>query len=364
MKIFLFQLFNRKQKTAVKFWIKKAHIIGNQLLSIIFLKTALGHLLVRICGDQMRCYLGRIEYLTSLTGATCNSISEIRRDIHRIEKGLIMKNRRANFGQRYLNSLCNNITNVKENNDWNHLEIKWVVDVLDTYFDTVVFDSEIESCFRKIKPVLLELKQKIQFSDLNQIHAAESKFKPYTRSKAVDYGIIHDMKELFIRRRSVRDFDESLIDAGLVQEIINEAATMPSACNRQPYRFIYLTDRKLSQKMLRLSAGTSGWIENIPSSIVVVGDFAKLNEKRDKNLIFIDSSLAVGGLLISAEAKGVSTCTINWKDDESSHRAAMELLGLKLTERVIMQIAIGVASERHMVPFSQKKIDDQILEVR
>ncbi len=59
--------------------------------------------------------------------------------------------------------------------------------------------------------------------------------------------------------------------------------------------------------------------------------------------------------LFALETLGLSSCTINWPDFEPLEARMQKILGLDITERVVMLIAVGYAHPETLVPYSEKK---------
>ena len=94
----------------------------------------------------------------------------------------------------------------------------------------------------------------------------------------------------------------------LVCQAIDAAAQAPSACNRQPFRFIVSTEPESASRIADCAGGTAGFAQQLPAIIVVVGDLSAYPLERDRHLIYIDAALASMQLMLAAETLGLSTC--------------------------------------------------------
>jgi nitroreductase len=148
----------------------------------------------------------------------------------------------------------------------------------------------------------------------------------------------------------------------LVRQAANIASFAPSACNRQPYRFLFCNETEKTVAIAKCAGGTSGFAENLPAIIAIVGNLAAYPYGRDRHLIYIDGSLAAMQLMLALETLGLSSCSINWPEVDSSERKIRKLIKLEDYERVVMLLAIGYADEAGGIPYSQKKQNNSILE--
>lgn len=272
----------------------------------------------------------------------------LRRNIHRLEKGLIMEPRRNIFAQDYILETVLCFDKVLTRQDFSKDEIRWAKDVLDEYF-SIVEDT----------PVIVKAR-KIYDSKKNHENQADQNpavfFKPYKLNNCPETDISFDqLVTLFQQRRSVRWYKSIPVPLEKIQKAINAAALAPSACNRQPYRFIVTTDPDQATKIADCAGGTGGWSHQIPAIIVVIGDLSAYPKERDRHLIYIDASLAAMQLMLAAQTQGLSTCSINWPDVDYSEIKLRKILALAEYERVVMMISIGIGDPNGGIPYSQKK---------
>jgi nitroreductase len=141
----------------------------------------------------------------------------------------------------------------------------------------------------------------------------------------------------------------------LIQKTIDAALSAPSACNRQPFRFIVSNIPERASEIAKCAGGTTGYAENVPAIIVVVGDLSAYPKEQDRHLIYIDSSLASMQLMLAAEALGLATCPINWPDIDKAEKRIQRILNLPTHERVVMLISIGYGDPEGGIAYSQKK---------
>ncbi|GLK88931.1 hypothetical protein GCM10017655_19930 [Pseudomonas turukhanskensis] len=231
-------------------------------------------------------------------------------------------------------------------------EIKWATDVLDLYFSVVGSTEKIARAQRLYDAFRKDLK--------NDIDGA---YSPYEFQSIQKPNIHKDQLDiLFKARRSVRWYEDRTIPKDLVIESAEIAAQAPSACNRLPYRFVFVEDKARIASIAPLANGTAGFAQNIPFLVVVVGDLSAYEEEKDRHLIYIDSSLASMQFMLALEVRGLSSCPINWPDMSMSERKIKEALKLGYHEKVIMLISVGFAVSTGGIAYSQKKKRGTIIE--
>jgi nitroreductase len=294
---------------------------------------------------------GRLAYKQH-EGANEQTSSLLRRNIHRIEKGLIMQPRKAVFALDYIAQTVAAFAKASINDNHDDAELKWAGDVLNEYFAA-------------IKPNSLDPQIKIGFDAVAQKTSADSGHKstPYSFSRKIKAPVTSEaFLALCTQRRSVRWFEPTQVPRALLEQAVTMASLAPSACNRQPYKFYIADDKVMSQKLIEIPLGTKGFAENVPCTIVITADLANYPTERDRHLIYIDGSLAAMQLMLALETLGLSSCPINWPDIEWVEVKMLKTLALPETVRPIMLMAVGYGHADGKIPFSQKKSAAQLIE--
>ncbi|PCI59728.1 MAG: nitroreductase-like protein [Gammaproteobacteria bacterium] len=285
---------------------------------------------------------GRLHYRNSLENIEQSSFL-LRRNIHRLEKGLIMKPRREVFAQAYITETLNCyqqclFAKVCEE------ELKWTHDVLTAYFK-VVSDTAVIATARKLFFAL----------DKNNTNSSTN-YVPYSYKDrtSADVSTVQ-LEQLFKQRRSVRWFQQKPVALSTIEKAIELAALAPSACNRQPFTFHVITDQEKAHNIAKIAVGTAGFAENIPALLAIVGDLSAYPLERDRHVVYIDSGLAAMQLMLALETLGLSSCPLNWPDIENLELKMATQLELPYYQKPIMLLAVGYADPDGEIPYSQKK---------
>jgi nitroreductase len=273
----------------------------------------------------------------------------LRRNIHRLEKGLVMQPRRAIFAENYILETVENFCVSTQQGQLCKNEWKWAADVLTEYF-CIVGSSAITLKAREI------------FETVASISSDTNKFIPYSHASLPQTDISYEqLSNLMQRRRSVRWYQDLTVEDNKLSKAVEAASLAPSACNRQPYRFYIANDSHKATDIANCAMGTVGFAENLQCVVVVLGDLSAYPMERDRHVVYIDASLASMQFMLACETMGLSTCPINWPDIESREQMMEKKLQLKPYERPIMLIAVGYGAADGGVPFSQKKGNDILI---
>ena len=271
----------------------------------------------------------------------------LRRNVHRLEKGLIMRPRRTVFALDYINEtvdLYNSIRSSRESSgagQESSLE-KWSRDVLKRYFE-VVGKSEVVDASRK----------KFEINEVSVDGSAD-----YSPQRLVLEGKLptpEQFASLARTRKSVRWYQPRTVPRDAIDRAVQLAGLSPSACNRQPFRFVVFDRPEDAAIVGAVPLGTVGFAQNFPCVIVVVGDIGAYFDEKDRHVIYIDAGLASMALQFSFVCDGLGCCCINWPDVASQDKRLRELVKMEPTERAVMLISVGYPLEDGLVPYSAKK---------
>ncbi len=349
--------------------LKRLRLIAKQLLAVVWIRRAyeaanravletfgssrlLSHLLfsaypLPFNREQAAVLQGRRDYYRR-KGTERRSHVELRRNVHRLEKGLIMMPRRDVFALDYVIETIEFYEDAvaqfrRDPDSIDRAEMEWAHDVLGAYFAACTGEH----------PTLARARARFEAQD----YPGEPTGKvPYNKLEASRSTVTYDqLVELAAQRRSTRFFDDRPVPRELVDAALEVARQAPTACNRLPYEFRVFDDPDMVRTVADIPFGAVGYAHQIPAIAVVVGRLDSYFSPRDRHAIYVDSSLAVMSFLFALETQGLSSSIINWPDFEPLEAKMAATLGLSLSERVVMLVAFGYAHPDGMVPYSQKK---------
>lgn len=298
--------------------------------------------------EQRAVLKGKRDYRKALVNFTNSTSYLLRRNIHRLEKGLIMRPRRPFFAAKYIEETVSAYIQAANNPaSLNEQEMSWAGGVLSEYF-SVVSDPRIS-----------ELKE--QF--LNTSSDVITGPKPYAAETLKPIHISsQDFYDLCVQRRSVRWFEKKAVPRESIDRAVAAAGMAPSACNRQAFRYLIFDAPELVKKVSSIPMGTTGFSENFPAVAVLVGDLGAYFDERDRHVIYIDASLSAMTFMYSLQTDGIGSCSINWPDIPEKEREMRKAIGLEYHHRVIMLIAFGYPLPDGLIPASAKKPIDLLRE--
>ncbi|MCM1068228.1 MAG: nitroreductase family protein [Muribaculaceae bacterium] len=154
-------------------------------------------------------------------------------------------------------------------------------------------------------------------------------------------------------RYSCRAYSPEIPADSLIDAVLEDARLAPSACNRQPWRFIVVGPDDAAGRKAVNEAYVRDWIASAPIYIVVCGcpDEAWVRPFDGKNHLDIDLAIATEHICLSATAHGLGTCWV-CHFDPAVLRAGLEL-DSSLEPMAI--IPIGFPAEGTVAPEKKRK---------
>jgi nitroreductase len=135
---------------------------------------------------------------------------------------------------------------------------------------------------------------------------------------------LSDFTRLASARRSVRAYKPDPVPEDLLRAVLDAAHLAPSACNKQPWRFVVVRDESARR---RLSAAYSrDWFWTAPVIVAVCVEPAAgwIRPYDAKSYAWVDGAIAMDHLTLAAAAAGLGTCWIGAFEPEAA-RAALSL---------------------------------------
>lgn len=277
-----------------------------------------------------------------------SNLYRLRRNIHRIEKGLIHPNRRKSFGLSYINMVMLDFENLTSNGLLSSTDIKYFGDILKEYERVTDLNPDLRERLRRI---------------LNINVKDGLKSVPYELNIATQDGIDRFWPNLLASRRSVRYFSKEVPTLETVKLIVQDAVQSPSPCNRNSIKYQVMFDKNSIVRVGSIVGGARTFIHQVPCLIAVIGDANAYPGLYDRHARYIETGLQSMTFMYSATTRGLSTCPINWPRVKAYDTEVSSVLDLKNTERVMMLIALGYPDKNVQVAFSGKADIKTILSV-
>jgi len=149
-------------------------------------------------------------------------------------------------------------------------------------------------------------------------------------------------------RRSVRGYVPRPIPEEVLDRMREALRWAPSACNFQPWHFIFITDGLLRRQVAK-AANDQMWMAEAPVTVVGCGipEQAYQHMRGAGNSVEIDVAIALDHLALAAVAEGLGTCWIGAFDEAQ----VKQLLNVPAPVMVVALMPLGYPlSSAHGAP--------------
>ena len=143
--------------------------------------------------------------------------------------------------------------------------------------------------------------------------------------------------DLILSRRSIRSYENKERPQEILRQVLEAGRQAPSAANRQPFRFVVVTDSEAKNEFSKSLFGKH--IKNAP--LVIVGCANEKSILTGKWAV-VDTTIALQNIVIAAWTFGIGSCWIGSFGEEK----VKELLNIPDKWRVVALLTLGYPTEQ------------------
>ena len=143
--------------------------------------------------------------------------------------------------------------------------------------------------------------------------------------------------DVILSRRSIRSYENKEIPQEILNQILEAGRQAPSAANRQPFRFVVVTDSEAKNEFSKSLFGKH--IKNAP--LVIVGCANEKSVLTGKWAV-VDTTIALQNIVLAAWAFGIGSCWIGSFSEEK----VKGLLEIPNNWKVVALLTLGYPAEQ------------------
>jgi nitroreductase len=158
----------------------------------------------------------------------------------------------------------------------------------------------------------------------------------------VRYGLVMSVLDVILGRRSIRRYEDKELPKDVLDKIIEAVRQSPSAANRQPYRFVIVTDPEIKKTISGLVAR---FLKSAP--VVIVG-CANPKAMLTGKWATVDTTIALENMVLAAWSLGVGSCWVGSFNEQK----VKDSLKIPQDWKVVALVSLGYPDE---TPKQRKK---------
>jgi len=151
-----------------------------------------------------------------------------------------------------------------------------------------------------------------------------------------------ELKDVLLKRRSIRKFKEYKISDELINELLHAAMSGPSACNRRPWDFYVIKNEEVLSNVRK---ATMFGRMNAPLAIVVVGSLTRALPMQLASYWIQDCSAATENILLRATDLGLGAVWCGVHPQKKAEDKLRKCLSLSEKQVPLNIIWVGYPAE-------------------
>ena len=172
--------------------------------------------------------------------------------------------------------------------------------------------------------------------------------------------------DIIKKRYSCRRYRSDKVNVSQLNAMKEALRQAPSACNRQPYTFFFITEEETIKEIAKAvplgPASVNRWIETAPLIIAAVGKpelvWHKMTQVIDTDYHRTDAIIAMDHISLVATEMGLGTCWVGW-----FHRKKVgKILKIKSGEEVVILMTVGFAEYQPSSRKPRKELDELVVD--
>ncbi len=160
------------------------------------------------------------------------------------------------------------------------------------------------------------------------------------------------VKQVIIQRRAYRSLDPIPISTELLNDLAECAQLAPSCFNKQPWRFVFVTDRSQLEKMYQALSTGNDWVRRSNLIVAVVSGREMDCVIGEREYFLFDTGMANAFLMLRATELGLVAHPIAGFDEAR----VKEILAIPSELQVIALVIIGARAEKINPELSPRQI--------
>ena len=266
---------------------------------------------------------------------------------HSLEKGMGINEAEANRGREKALKLIDATSRIDDRTSYPYRESIAVLSEYISFQECAGGDvSEIRKVARSIG---------IDLQDHTQCKAG---IKQYEKQELLK-GTSVDFETFVFSKHSMRDYSFECIKEEEIIKAIELSSRAPSACNRQPCRFLYSLDRTKNEKLSGMIPGNKSFYDRIPYYGLVVAD-KRFFSPSEFFQWYLNGGIFITYLTMAFHHLGIGSCIFQWPDFYETDKEVRKLCQILPSETIIAAIGYGKYPENAKCLVASRKNTEEI----
>ena len=169
--------------------------------------------------------------------------------------------------------------------------------------------------------------------------------------------LIKDFESFLKSRRSCRKYSQEKISEKEIKEAVRLAQTSPSACNRQPVRIHYYTDKEIIKQLIISQRADIDWCLDATALIIVTTNSYYFRDYLERHQNMFDAGLFCMNLNLILHHKGIGSCFKMAQKDPGIENNTKTIGNIPAYEDICVLYCIGKYPEEPFAVAKSERLD-------
>ena len=163
------------------------------------------------------------------------------------------------------------------------------------------------------------------------------------------------LKKLISARRAYRSLKRVTVDEGMIHDLASHAQLAPSCFNKQPWRFIFVTDPEVLSDLAPAISQGNAWTQQA-SMIIAVFSQPELDcVIKEREYYSFDTGMAAAFLILRATEMGLVAHPIAGFDEEQTK----QILNIPADNKLITLLIVGQKADTINPALNEKMVESE-----
>ena len=297
---------------------------------------------------KLKTLSSSFKYSLDLANKKDNEYLNVLLLCHSLEKGMGIPNVRKGYGQEKAGKLIEALSEMHNSGKTDLYEYREALSILIAYFK-YQDDAGID---------ISSLKQKSEsfiYDGTAPYHGGYQILNDDTflKGKSIDFA------SFINSRHSMRTYSNEEITEDEINQVISLAKRAPSACNREPWKFYYSSNKNITSHIAE-SLPAQSFIADIPYVGIVTVDKTLFNAN-EVNQWFINGGIFSSFLILAFHSVGIGSCIFQFPLYAKSKDQLRTLLNMPENEEIICGVGFGKYPTEAKCIFADRRPNNTIV---
>ncbi|MDB4132549.1 nitroreductase family protein [Amylibacter sp.] len=202
---------------------------------------------------------------------------------------------------------------------------------------------------------------------INTIQQSNNISKRTETKSVIHYKDRQNLNKSFVdvleQRKSVRTYQDKIVNSALIEKLTKLSQTAPSQCNRQSVRLHYYSEKQTIMDILNIQGGAKTFDSQVRNLFIISNTISAWDSSEERHQAYVDGGIFLMNLLLVIQNEGLVSCPLNLAMRPKELQTLRKCAKIPDSEIPIVAISFGWAAENSLVCRSNRLKISEILTI-